>query len=155
MKTPLFHKLMKSLQGLTEKQRSEVESALHQEPSTTSISHLLEQRLIENPECPHCHSAVINKFGKAKGTQRYRCKNCLKTFVASTGTPLARLRHKEHWLDYFHCMTKSMSLRESAAQCHIGLKTSFNWRHRFLQIPTIFQPSKLEGIIEADETFYP
>ncbi len=48
-----------------------------------------------------------------------------------------------------------MTLREAAGHCDIALTTSFHWRHRFLQISTLIQPSKLEGIIEADETFYP
>ncbi|MBM7074737.1 IS1595 family transposase [Shewanella sp. 202IG2-18] len=150
-----FHKLIKSLQGLNDKQRLEIESALHQDSPSESISHLLEERLVEHPECPHCHSSLINRHGKTQGTQRYRCKNCLKTFVAATGTPLARLRNKERWEDYFYCMIKSMPLREAANHCDIALTTSFRWRHRFLQIPTLLQPSTLEGIIEADETFYP
>ena len=121
-----FHKLIKSLQGLNDKQRLEIESVLHQVPPSESISQLLEERLVEHPECPHCHSSLINRHGKTQSTQRYRCKNCLRTFVATTGTPLARLRNKERWEDYFYCMIKSLPLREAASHCGIALTTSFS-----------------------------
>ncbi len=150
-----FRKLIKSLQGLNDKQRLELASALNEKTTLDPVSQQLESRLIKHPECPHCHSNLINRHGKTDGHQRYRCKNCLKTFVATTGTPLARLHHIERWLDYFYCMSQSMSLREAAKHCDLDLKTSFNWRHRFLEIPTTMQPSVLEGIIEADETFHP
>lgn len=32
--------------------------------------------------------------------------------------------------------------------------TSFKWRHRFLQIPATHQPSKMNGIVEADEAYF-
>jgi hypothetical protein len=31
--------------------------------------------------------------------QRYKCRACGKTFNALSGTPLARLRHKDKWLE--------------------------------------------------------
>ena len=57
--------------------------------------------MIDTPECPHCHSGLVNRHGKAGTMQRYRCKNCMKTFNAVTNTPLARLQHKEKWLVLF------------------------------------------------------
>ncbi|WDE09336.1 IS1595 family transposase [Thalassomonas viridans] len=114
----------------------------------------LEQRMVDKPECPHCHSTLINRHGKVDEMQRYRCKNCTKTFMATTGTPFARLRHKELWLDYLRCMLASKVLRDSAAECGINLKTAFRWRHRFLKIPATLKAKKLAGIIEADETLF-
>ena len=111
--------------------------------------------MVDSPECPHCHSSVINRHGKVNKMQRYRCKNCGKTFVATTGTPLARLRYKELWIDYIRCMLDSKVLRQCADECGINLKTSFRWRHRFLELPSAIKAKKLEGIIEADETLFP
>ncbi len=105
--------------------------------------------MIDEPKCPHCHSCLINRHGKAEAMQRYRCKNCTKTFNAVTNTPLARLQHKEKWLDYFQCMISGKVLRESASDCGINLKTSFRWRHRFLQLPSTMKVTLLEGIVEA------
>jgi hypothetical protein len=44
--------------------------------------------------------------------------------------------------------------RESAKECDINLKTSFRWRHRFLQLPATLKASLLEGIVEVDETLF-
>lgn len=80
---------------------------------------LLKQRVTDSPECPHCHSSLINRHGKTNDIQRYLCKNCLKTFAATTGTPLARLRYKEQWVNYMKCMLDSKVLRVCAKECGI------------------------------------
>jgi len=149
-----FNKLLASLEHLTDKQVKDVEASLRGDNIIQLIVAELEQRMIDKPQCPHCYSGLINRHGKAGLMQRYRCKNCLKTFNAVTNTPLARLHYKEKWLDYLQCMIGGKVLRESAKTCDINLKTSFRWRHRFLQLPATMKASLLEGIIEADETLF-
>lgn len=51
-------------------------------------------------------------------------------------------------------MIDGKPLREIAETLGISLGTAFKWRHRFLQAVRLTQPTKLEGIIEADETFF-
>ena len=46
-----------------------------------------------------------------------------------------------------------MTLQASADKCHINLKTSFRWRHRFLRYALTAGAKKLCGIVEADEIF--
>jgi len=150
-----FTKLMTELENLTDSQVRYIEKWLKGTDSTSQLISELEERTVEKPECPHCHSSLINRHGKVNKMQRYRCKNCGKTFVATTATPLARLRYKELWLDYIRCMLDSKVLRECAKECGINLKTSFRWRHRFLALPSTLKASRLEGIIEADETLFP
>jgi transposase-like protein len=150
-----FTKLIADLENLTDTQLRYVEKILKGTDSTSQLISEIEQRMVENPECPHCHSSLINRHGKVNKMQRYRCKNCCKTFVATTATPLARLRYKELWMDYIRCMLDSKVLRKCADECGINLKTSFRWRHRFLTLPSVLKATKLEGIIEADETFFP
>ncbi len=43
-------------------------------------------RSIRITECPHCRSENIIKFGYYKNVQRYRCKECGKTFSNKTNT---------------------------------------------------------------------
>lgn len=149
-----FCKLIAQLPELTDSQLDHIEKLLKGTDPSTHIIRQLEQRIVEKPECPHCYSSLINRHGKVNGMQRYRCKNCLKTFMATTGTPLVRLRYKEQWERYMKCMLESKVLRVCAKECGINLKTSFRWRHRFLELPTTLNASKLEGIIEADETLF-
>ena len=149
-----FKKLIDEVIHLTDQQCRYLEKVLHGDDPVTQLIAQLEQRLIDKPECPHCHSSLINRHGKVGKMQRYRCKNCHKTFMATTATPLARLRHKEQWLDYMRCMVDSKVLRKCAEECGINLKTSFRWRHRFLKMPSTIKANNLEGIIEADETLF-
>jgi len=37
----------------------------------------------------------------------------------------------------------------------IDKSTSFHWRHRFLTLPAAAKANHLEGVVEADETFFP
>ena len=51
-------------------------------------------------------------------------------------------------------MPNFLTLRPAAKQCGINLKTSFRWRHRFLQAIEFDQATELSGITELDETFF-
>ena len=37
--------------------------------------------------------------GQARGLQRYKCRDCGKTFNALIGIPLARLHYRDKWLE--------------------------------------------------------
>ncbi len=100
--------------------------------------------------CPHCRSSQVVRWGYQTDMQRYRCKNCHKTFNALSGTPLAKLRRRGHWWDLCECLIKGYSLRKTASICKIDLTTAFRWRHRFLQNHASYNPRLLAGIVEVD-----
>lgn len=103
--------------------------------------------------CPRCGCADLYRHGLVSGLQRYRCKECHKTFNALTGTPLAYLCHKSRWLTYIDEMNQSHTERKSPANTGVYQNTSFRWRHRFLTWISQNRPAKLHGITEADETY--
>jgi len=154
MKLADFNQFLSELSHLTDSQIQLLEKFLAERNSVQRIINGIEQRLVNKPECPHCHSQVINRHGKSGAMQRYRCKNCLKTFSATTGTPLAHLRLKDRWLVYIETMLQGKVLRDAANECGINLKTAFLWRHRLLTLPAVIKPKSLEGIVEIDETFF-
>ncbi len=106
---------------------------------------------IEDIVCPNCKSSDFQRWGKRSDLQRYRCKSCKKTFNSLTGTPLARLKRKGHWLDYSECLSDSLTIRAAATKCGISIDTSFRWRHRFLMNAKKIKASTLCGIVEANE----
>jgi transposase-like protein len=117
---------------------------------------LVEAGQAEKPACPHCGCQRLYVWGRSNGLRRWKCKDkeCRRTFNALTGTPLARLRKRELWLEQTQALADGISLRKVAARCGVNLKTAFRWRHRFLKAPKDVQPSALAGIVEADETYF-
>jgi transposase-like protein len=103
--------------------------------------------------CPRCQGKQFYRHGTKSGLQRFRCQACGRTFNSLTGTPLARLRHKDKWLDFADCMLDSRTVRKAAARVQVDKNTSLRWRHRFLMATKTDRPACLNGIAEADETF--
>ncbi len=154
MKTEEFHVLTAELEKLTPHQRSILVDRLHKIEHVQAVSTLVESRVLSKPVCPKCGHDHIARWGSASGLQRYRCAACRATFNALTGTPLARLRHKDKWLEYAQQMANGQSLRHSAKVCEVHRNTTFRWRHRFLALPNVQKATRLVGIAEADETFF-
>jgi len=111
------------------------------------------QARIERDGCPHCTSHKLQRWGSSAGLPRYRCVDCRRSFNALTGTSLAGLRKKDRWADHAQAMISGDSLAKSAKRCGVAASTAFRWRHRFLAAPAVDKPTKLTGIVEADETF--
>src|SRR5438067_3660368 len=103
--------------------------------------------------CPHCAGSRMHRCGFASGLQRFRCLGCRKTFNALTGTSLARLRKREHWLPYLQCVLESRTVRDAAKVVGVHRTTSFRWRHRFVPGAARDRPAMLTAIVEADETY--
>jgi len=145
-----FRAWLAAVDELTATQRQELEEVLAGRPAGVAVTAAIETSLGER-RCPHCgHDKSVGR-GKASGLRRFRCKQCGKSFNALTGTPLARLRKKERWLDFGQSLGEGDTVVSSAERCGVAVSTAFRWRHRFL---TAKQPSPtLTGIVEADEAF--
>jgi transposase-like protein len=113
---------------------------------------LIEQAAYGRP-CPHCGCSRLHRAGQASGLQRMRCLGCRRSFNALTGTPLARLRKRGHWLTYLQCVLESCSVRAAAAITGVHRTTSFRWRHRFVPGAARGRPPILGNVVEADETY--
>jgi transposase-like protein len=111
------------------------------------------RKRVDHAGCPHCGGRNLQRWGRSSGLPRYRCGACRRTFNGLTGTPLARLRKKEHWADQAEALISGESLVKAAERCGVACSTAFRWRHRFLTAPSLDKPKELSGIVEADETF--
>jgi transposase-like protein len=121
-------------------------------PEAVSVVAAAESR-VERTGCPHCGCRKLERWGRANGLSRYRCGDCRRTFNALTGTSLARLRKKECWAAQTQALMSGETLVKAAQRCGVAVTTAFRWRHRFLSAPALDKPSRLSGIVEADETF--
>jgi transposase-like protein len=138
---------------LSQRQRENGITLLRATSRHGSAVALLESVAQQRLHCPACQSAHLHRHGHAHGLQRYRCVSCGRTFNGLTGTPLARLRRKELWLDYADCLLESSSVRKAASQLGVHRNTTFRWRHRFLSLAKTDRPHCLHGIAEADELY--
>jgi len=155
MEQAQYKQLVASIEGLTQAQLDELRQTLRQRQEADGVQRLLMARMAEQGSCPLCQSTRKYKHGTEFGSQRFRCRDCGKTFTATTGTPFHRLRDKAKLLENAACMADGLSVRKTAARMDISVQKAFRWRHKFLAFLNQQKPSALAGIVEADETFFP
>ena len=153
MKKQQFSKLLEQVKDLSEAQRGALYELLGKTQDEKSPAAIVDEQFASNPVCPECQSNSVHKWGVVSGIQRYRCKDCSRSFNALTGTSMARLRKKELWLEYSKALADSLSLSKAAERCGIDRTTAFRWRHRFLP-QSEPHAVKCSGITEIDETYF-
>lgn len=112
--------------------------------------------------CPYCQSNNSVRFGKyvvkvnqeKVDRQRYRCKDCQKTFTDVTNTPLYRTHKPDKWIDFVRCMIDGDTLRKAAEKLDVHHVTLFYWRHKILSALEQMDFEKFAGIVEIDETYF-
>jgi transposase-like protein len=149
-----FQKIMALIDNLSVEQRKLLKKTLDGENDFEHVVSIIENRLTTTRDCVYCNSKNVKKWGKSLGIQRYRCFNCWKTFNALTGTPLAFLKKRGQWLHMAQALKEGLSVRMTASLCGVSVPTAFRWRHRFLKAAAGDKPTKLQGIAEADETYF-
>lgn len=98
-------------------------------------------------ECPHCKSKNYIKFGMYKGIQRYRCKECEKTFSKTTKSIWSYSKKQpEYWVKFVELMLQKKSLRECIKTLKINIRTAFIWRHKIMsELVSDVMADSLEG----------
>lgn len=82
--------------------------------------------------CPYCKSSNVYKRGKQNEVQMYPCRECIKWYSETTGTPLYDIKLKLKWPAYLRCMEQGMPIKKIAKEIGISIQTSFDWRHKIL-----------------------
>ena len=153
MRAREFKRLLTQAAKLTSAQREQVLTHLGTGLALDRATAIVEGRLAQHPGCPKCRAQHVVRNGQADGLQRYKCRGCGATFNALTGTPLARLRYRDKWIEQAQAMNDGLSVRKAAAVMDVHRTTAFRWRHRFLALPRDVKADKLAGVAEADETY--
>ena len=153
MKAPAFTRLFAKLSLLNQPQRLQVLDALRPAAGLDQVVGLIDQIRSTERCCPRCASPHWHRHGHANDLQRFRCRDCGRTYNDLSGTPLARLRLRGKWLDYLDTVLESKSVRKAASRVSVHRNTTFRWRHRFLEWGKLDRAPQLSGIVEADEMF--
>ena len=152
-----YSEILSAAQSLSEAERRSLVQALSSGnqcetgvPESSRLSSLLEKQGC----CPHCGGRRYYRFGKDHGTQRFKCKDCGRTFTEYTGTWQQKLHKKELVKAYMRLMSEQKSLDKISAALHINKKTAFDWRHKILRSLKQDDGGSFSGITESDETFF-
>lgn len=142
---------------LSDSERSLLMEALSKSSAKTADSSdgfRLRLLLDKQGRCPHCGGIHYYRFGKDKGAQRFKCKDCGRTFTQYTGTWEQGLQKKGLVGRYMRLMSERKSLDKISAALHINKKTAFDWRHKILRSLGQDEGRSFSGITESDETFF-
>jgi len=155
-----FNQIVDALSNLDKTQKELLFNILHEaiqpvqlEKTISNLNELSENRFKEGQICIYCGSSMVRRFGKYRNRQRFHCRLCHRTFNDLTATPIHRTHHLDKWGRYLEYMIEGFSIRKCAKLLKISKDTSFTWRHKVLHALSLIPAEKLQGIIEADETY--
>ena len=122
----------KHLGSLTDDELSELLSRLEIEKSRREQPEDIKGLTVKDGNvqaCPQCGSVSIKKHDKRNGKQRYRCKDCGKTFTETSNTMLYRSKlTKEQWEKLVKGIVQHLTLSQIAEE--VGLSPSGVWYNR-------------------------
>ena len=96
---------------LTPAQAQKVIAALKQRGDGDEVQRILEQRLGDDPECPHCGSRRIEGWGRERnGLPRSRCLDCQRTFRPARRCP---------WRSGDVCKARTVTIRDATCLHHL------------------------------------
>lgn len=149
-----YQEILESALRLSPSERASLALSLSSSSSAELASPRLSQLLDKQGCCPHCGGKHYYRFGKDKGAQRFKCRDCGRTFTEYTGTWQDGLHKKELVGRYLELMSEQKSLDKISAALKINKKTAFDWRHKILGTFKQDEGSCFSGIVESDETFF-
>ena len=140
--------LIEQLKRLSKEELAEIISQVNK-------AQLTAKRFENGVICPICGKKHIQKFGSSSGIQRYRCKDCGKTFTEYTKTVFFSTKKDYNtWFQYIELMMTGLSLAKIANKLNMSVLTAFRWRHKILNaIKKQLSQSQVNGVVQADETF--
>lgn len=147
-----FNAVFRAIKEMNWSQRRQLMAGLKSVQAGEEAHRIVEQRVQWLASCPHGCGVHVVRNGMARDLQRYKCRDCGRTFNALTGTPLARLRYRDRWLDQAQTLIDGLSITQASRHLQVARSTAFRWRHRFLALPHHVKAGHLSGIVEADET---
>ncbi len=104
--------------------------------------------------CPICGGNKYIKYGSYKEIQRYKCKECGKTFSNTTNSIWYYSKKELNvWIKFIQLTIEKKSLRKCAKKLHISLATAFFWRHKILHgLKLDIIPNELKGNVHINKT---
>lgn len=91
---------------------------------------ILESERERPSACPFCEARAVVRHGKTtKGSVRYRCRACGRTFTPRGVVSGSRLS-EETWMAFADCMVRGVPVRKSADICGVSVATAYRMKRR-------------------------
>jgi len=108
--------------------------------------------------CPHYGSAERFSWGSTRaGAQRWRSKDCERTWTGRTGSPLSRIHRPGLFIEVVCNMLdpdeEPLSGRKLGRRLGVSRDTIRRWRMIVFEELKAVLPSAMSGIVETDETY--
>lgn len=119
----------------------------------------------DGPICPHCDSKNAYKLTAKEGSKKpvrpgvYKCAECREQFTVTIGTIFEDSKIPlNKWLLAIHLLSaskKGMSSHQLHRMLGVSYKSAWFMAHRirYAMSQSPYQAEKLQGMIEADETY--
>lgn len=107
------------------------------------------KNIAEHSVCPYCNKHRIIKFGKYDGIQRYRCKDCKKTFSNTTNSIWKYSKSPvEKWFKFTELLIQEKTLEYCSKTLDISIVTAFYWRHKILHaMEKNYMPNSFNNVV--------
>lgn len=127
----------------------------------TAVEFMEKQRWDNIPACPRCGDTDVEKMTDGNGGRNkrflWRCHGCKQQFTVRIGTVFEDSRIPlKVWCHAFWraCSSKKgVSALQISRECQVSYKSALFLMHRIRFAMTETNTEKLQGTIEADETF--
>ena len=123
---------------------------------TTSINKQIGQQsgTSKVTNCPYCKSTLLVRNGYIDNVQRYKCKFCHKTFIATIGSSEYNLKKRNKFEEYKSLILEQYyPIKKIAEKVGISVQTAFDWRHKILS-GLKKQDTEFSGITELDDIWF-
>ena len=154
-----FEEMLADIDKLSNEQVSQLMAALEVKRTGSQI---IKDNIKEDDgtpmACPHCGSISIKKHGKIGGRQRYKCKDCGKTFCETSQTLMYHSRlAPAQWKGLLLGMVQNLPLQAIANTIGTSVPTVWHNRHKVcLALEEIYkEQSEFIDIAECDEFYIP
>ena len=154
-----FEEMLADIDKLSDEQVSQLMAALEVKRTGSQI---IKDNIKEDEgtpmACPHCGSISIKKHGKIDGRQRYKCKDCGKTFCETSQTLMYHSRlAPAQWKGLLLGMVQNLPLQAIADTIGTSVPTVWHNRHKVcLALEEIYkEQSEFIDIAECDEFYIP
>jgi transposase-like protein len=150
-----FSSLVRQLEELSVQQLVKLAAIVAERARLGQTAADIETQASPSQTCPGCGGGSAVRWGTTSGIQRWRCKTCKKTWNATSGMAVAKVRKKTAFRLFVEDMVSPapLSCRTIAHRLGINRMTAWRWRHKACALVAGFGDTRLDGIVEADETF--